>query len=81
MASTSNLAEAETDFKQALEIGRGQGALSLELRAAISLARLWHGRGNDSAAGDLLGEILDRFTEGYETPELSEARSVFKTLA
>ncbi|MHC5034943.1 MAG: AAA family ATPase, partial [Planctomycetota bacterium] len=79
--SGNNLAEAETDFKQALEISRGQGALSLELRAAVGLARLWHGRGSASQAGDLLGEVLDRFTEGYDMPELTEARSVFKALA
>jgi class 3 adenylate cyclase/predicted ATPase len=80
LVANSNQSEAETDFKQALEISQGQSALSLELRAAIGLARLWQGWGNGSQGGDLLGEVLDRFTEGYDAPELSEARNLFKSL-
>jgi len=60
---------------------RGQGALSWELRAATSLARLWAQRGRRADAGRLLRPIYARFTEGFETADLRAARAVLEGLA
>jgi predicted ATPase len=70
---------AEASFLRALEVARGQGACSLELRAATSLARLWaeHRRGE---ARDLLAGLYGRFTEGFDTPDLQEARELLDEL-
>jgi hypothetical protein len=61
-------AKAEECFQQALAIAREQGARSLELGAAVNLARLWHQHGKTAAARQALAEICDWFTEGFETP-------------
>jgi predicted ATPase len=68
--------DAEEDFQKALAISRRQGAKMLELRAATSLGRLWQERREEAEAGRLLKEILDRFTEGLETRDLTEARGL-----
>jgi len=47
----------------------------LELRAAVSLCRLWHAQGRDSDARDLLSETYHCFTEGFDTPDLKEAKA------
>jgi predicted ATPase len=70
----SGAAEAETCFQQALTIARGQQAKSWELRAAMSLSRLWLGQGKRVEAQQLLGEVYCWFTEGFDTPDLQEAR-------
>jgi predicted ATPase len=62
--------EAEESFQQALVVARCQQAKSLELRAAISLARLWHRQGKRAAAYDLLAPIYGWFTEGFDTADL-----------
>ncbi|MGH8458725.1 MAG: hypothetical protein ACRESV_05190, partial [Nevskiales bacterium] len=62
--------EAEACFNKALEVSRAQGAKSLELRAAMSLARLWQKQGRISEARDLLKPVYDWFTEGFDTPDL-----------
>jgi len=62
---------AEACFRRALEVAGGQGATSLELRAALSLSRL----GNSPDAHQLLGEIVGRFTEGHDTADLRAART------
>jgi adenylate cyclase len=69
-----NFSEAEQLFRQALEVARAQQARWLELRAAVSLARLWqaHGRGDD--ARELLAGVTAWFTEGYDLADLVEAR-------
>ncbi len=69
-------AAAEGYFLQALEWSRRQGALSWELRAALSLAGLWHLNGKTAQAAKLLSAVYDRFTEGFETADLRTARSV-----
>jgi predicted ATPase len=68
--------DAEKCFQQALVVARAQGARSLELRAAVSLARLARGRDKETAAYVLLRETYDWFTEGLETPDLQEARTL-----
>ena len=72
--------EAETLFHQALAIARGQQAKSLELRAAMSLSRLWQRQGKRDHAHALLAEIYGWFTEGFETLDLQEARTLLQEL-
>jgi predicted ATPase/DNA-binding winged helix-turn-helix (wHTH) protein len=67
---------AEEHFKQALEWARRQEALSWELRAATSLAVLWHQRGRTAEADQLLSPVYSRFTEGFETADLKAARAL-----
>ncbi len=71
---------AESCFKQAIEIAQSQGAKSLELRAAVSLARLWQERGKRGEARDILAQVFEWFTEGFETPDLIEAKKVLAQL-
>jgi TOMM system kinase/cyclase fusion protein len=73
-------AGAETYFRQALDIARYQQARSLELRAAMSLARLWQSQGKHIAARDLLAPIYGWFTEGFDTADLQEARALLDAL-
>jgi predicted ATPase len=74
-------AEAETCFRQALDIARHQEAKSLELRAATSLARLWQQQGKRAEAYDLLGPIYCWFTEGFDTADLQDAKALLEELA
>jgi predicted ATPase len=62
-------------FRQALDWARRQGALSWELRAATSLARLWRDQNRTKEARELLAPVYDRFTEGFETADLKIAKS------
>jgi predicted ATPase len=79
--STKNQAEAETCFHQALDIARRQQARSLELRAAVSLGRLWQRHGKRAAAYELLAAIYGWFSEGFETADLREAKVLLEALA
>jgi hypothetical protein len=73
--------EAATWFRQALDIARRQQAKSLELRAAISLSRLWQRQGRCSDAFQLLAPIYHWFTEGFDTADLQEAKVLLETLS
>ena len=73
--------EAETCFHQALDIARRQQAKSLELRAAMSLSRLWQRQGKRDEARQLLAPIYSWFTEGFDTADLKEARALLDELA
>jgi predicted ATPase len=73
-------AEAEACFRQALDIARRQQAKSLELRAAMSLARLWQHQGKRAPARELLAPIYGWFTEGFDTADLQEARALLTEL-
>jgi predicted ATPase len=73
--------EAETCFHQALEMARCQQAKSLELRAAMSLSRLWQRQGKWDAARELLAPIYAWFTEGFDTADLQEAKALLNELA
>jgi TOMM system kinase/cyclase fusion protein len=73
--------EAETCFRQALDITRRQEAKSLELRAAMSLARLWQQQGKRDKARELLVPIYGWFTEGFDTTDLQQAKALLDTLA
>jgi predicted ATPase len=74
-------AEAATCFQQALAIARQQGAKALELRAAMSLSRLWQAQGKHDAARALLAEIYGWFAEGFDTADLQEAMALLKDLS
>jgi len=74
-------AEAEACFRQALDVARRQHAKSLELRAAMSLSRLWQRQGKRDAARALLAPIYGWFTEGFDTADLQEAKALLEGLA
>jgi hypothetical protein len=73
-------AAAETWFCQAIEIARQQEAKSFELRATVSLCRLWQAQGKGMEARQRLGEIYSWFTEGFATPDLIEAKALLEEL-
>src|SRR5262249_51792329 len=75
------LAPSGAAFRPALSVARGQAARSTELRAAIGLARLWRHQGKSLAARELLAPIYDWFTEGFDLPDLVEARVLLDELA
>lgn len=81
LAKDGNLtAEAERELQLALEISRRQSAKSLELRAVMSLARLWMSQGKTSQARERLAEIYNWFTEGFDTADLVAARKLLDEL-
>ena len=73
--------QAETCFQQALDIARRQQAKSWELRAAMSLSRLWQQQGKQDEARELLAPIYGWFTEGFDTADLQEARALLDELS
>lgn len=76
-----DVADAQVCFERALEVARGQNARSLELRAAMSLARLWSNQDKRFEAHDLLAPIYGWFTEGFDTRDLREAKGLLDQLA
>ena len=70
--------EAEACFRQAIEVARRQEAKSWELRATLSLSRLLHEQGRSEEARQLLSEIYNWFTEGFDTPDLKEAKALLE---
>ena len=74
-------AKAKAYFERALAVAREQQAKSWELRAAISMARLWRDQGKRQQAHDLLAPIYGWFTEGFDTLDLKEAKSLLEELA
>jgi DNA-binding winged helix-turn-helix (wHTH) protein/predicted ATPase len=75
-----HLEEVEACFRQALDVARRQQAKALELRAAMSLARLWQMQGQRVEAGRIVTEIYGWFSEGFDTPDLQEARALLEAL-
>jgi predicted ATPase len=73
-------AQAEACFRQALAIARRQQAKSWELRAAMSLSRLWQQQGKRVEAHDLLAPIYGWFTEGFDTADLKEAKALLEVV-
>ena len=78
--SAGSRAEAEASYNQAIAVARRQQAKSLELRAATSLARLWQGQRKHAEARELLEPVYDWFTEGFDTPDLIEAKELLNAL-
>jgi predicted ATPase len=79
-SATTDHTAAEASLRQALEVARRQQAKSFELRAATSLARLWHSQGKDKEAYDLLAPVYNWFTEGFETADLQDAKALLTAL-
>jgi predicted ATPase len=75
------LAEAEACFQRALDVARRQEAKALELRAAVSLTRLWQQQGKRTEAYELLAPIYGWFTEGFDTADLQEAKALLEELS
>jgi class 3 adenylate cyclase/predicted ATPase len=73
--------QAEGYFERALSVARAQQAKSWELRAAMSMARLWRGRGKRNEARDLLAPVYSGFTEGFDTRDLKEAKALLDALS
>jgi predicted ATPase len=74
-------AEAEAWLQRALDVARRQEAKSLELRAAMSLSRLWQQQGKQAEARELLAPVYGWFTEGFDTADLQEAKALLEELA
>jgi predicted ATPase len=81
MSPEQNAAKAEAHFESALAIASAQQAKSWELRAAISMARLWRDQGKRREAYDLLTRVYGWFTEGFDTRDLKEAKALLCELS
>ncbi len=71
---------AEKCFNRSIAVAQRQSAKSLELRAAMSLARLWRDQNRGAEARDLLAPVYDWFTEGFDTPDLKDAKALLDEL-
>ena len=78
--NNSNVAEAQNCYERALEIARRQNGKSLELRATMSLARLLDKQGRRDEARAMLAEIYNWFTEGFDTADLKDAKTLLEEL-
>jgi predicted ATPase len=81
MSAESNAAKAQAHFERALAIACDQKAKSWELRAAMSMAIFWRNQGQRQQARDLLAPIYDSFTEGFDTPDLKQAKTMLDEFA
>ena len=73
--------EAEASYRRALDVAHGQEARTFELRAATSLARYWRDRDRNDEARELLAPVHAWFTEGFETADLKDAKSLLDALS
>lgn len=78
--STKDRSKAEACFQKAIEIAQRQNAKSPELRAAVSLGRLWCDQGKQAEARDLLAPVYGWFTEGFDTADLKDAKAVLEAV-
>ena len=81
LAPEPDAATAETNFGRALAVARQQQAKSWELRAAMSMARLWRDQDKRQQARELLAAVYGWFTEGFDTLDLKAAKSLLDELA
>jgi predicted ATPase len=81
MSPEQDATKAQAYFDCALTVARAQQAKSWELRAAMSLARLWRDQGKVQQARELLAPVYGWFTEGFDTHDLKEAKALLGTLA
>ena len=81
MSPEPDAAKAEAYLERALTVARRQQAKSWELRAAMSLARLWRDQGKPQQARELLAPVYGWFTEGFDTLDLKEAKALLDALA
>ena len=80
MSPEPDAAKAEAYFERALAVARTQQAKSWELRSAMSMARLWRDQGKRDQARDLLAPVYGWFTEGFDTLDLKEAKTLLEQL-
>ncbi len=71
---------AEQLYRQAIAVAERQSAKLFQLRASVSLARLWRDQGNRAESRDLLGPIYNWFTEGFDAPDLRDAKALLDEL-
>ena len=81
MSGEPDAARAEAYFERALAVSRKQQAKSWELRAAMSMARLWRDQGRRDEARELLAAVYGRFTEGFDTLDLKQAKALLDEMA
>jgi predicted ATPase len=81
MSPEPDPARAEAYFDRALAVARQQQAKSWELRAAMSMARLWRDQGKRDKARELLAPVYGWFTEGFDTLDLKQAKALLEELA
>jgi predicted ATPase len=81
MSPEPDAAKAEDHFKRALAVAHQQQAKSFELRASMSLARLWRDQGKAPQAREMLASVYGWFTEGFDTLDLKEAKTLLTSLA
>jgi predicted ATPase len=79
--SPDNQSEAESCFHKAISVAQSQHAKSWELRAATSLAKLWQSQNKRQAAYDLMAPVYGWFTEGFDTADLQDAKTVLDALS
>ena len=73
--------QAEASLREAINVASGQQAKLLELRASMSLARLWRAQGKVQQARELLAPVYGWFTEGFDTRDLKDAKALLEELA
>jgi predicted ATPase len=78
--SEPDAVKGEAYFERALAVARPQQAKSRELRAAMSMARLWRDQGKPQQARELLAPVYGWFTEGFDTVDLKEAKALLEEL-
>jgi predicted ATPase len=81
LQSRSNAVEAEAAFRQAMGMAAQQSCRATELRAAMSMARLWRDQGKPQQARELLAPVYGWFTEGFDTRDLKDAKALLEELA
>jgi predicted ATPase len=81
LLSVADRIGAEESYRQAIAVAERQSAKLFQLRASVSLARLWCDQGKRAEARDLLGPIYHWFTEGFDAPDLKEAKALLDELA
>ena len=80
LAQTGDRMAAEASYRDGIALAQRQDAKLFELRAATSLARLWREQGQPAAARDLLAPVYGWFTEGFDAPDLKEAKALLDQL-
>ena len=81
ISTDSDATKTEADFERALAVAREQQAKSWELRAAMSIARIWRDQGRRQQARDLLVPVYSSFTEGFDMLDLKQTKALLDELA
>lgn len=81
LAGGTDLTRSEDSYRRAIEVAREQKARAIELRAAMELSQIWQKQGKDREARQLLSEIYNWYSEGFEQEELKKAKIVLDCLS